>query len=162
MTVHLLNTCANSKTLLQRNPASIVDAAPDSKVKRLLVLSRRVHGPLAAAAIAYACIASAVAADPEAGKAVLRSQCTICHTVQQGQNKTGPSLFGIVGRKTAAAPGFHYSEANQKANLTWDAATLDKYLTSPKAVVPGTAMTYPGLKDDPKRADLIAYLATLK
>jgi cytochrome c len=162
MTGHLANARASDKTHLRHNTTSIAGAASRLTVKRLLVLSRRIRGPIAAAAIAYACIASAVAADPEAGKAVLRSQCTICHTVQQGQNKIGPSLFGIVGRKTAAAPGFHYSEANQKANLTWDAATLDKYLTSPKAVVPGTAMTYPGLKDDPKRADLIAYLATLK
>ena len=57
---------------------------------------------------------------------------------------------------------FHYSPANQNANLTWDAATLDKYLLSPRTTIPGTLMTYGGMKDDAKRADLIAYLTTLK
>ena len=102
------------------------------------------------------------AADPAAGKAVFNSVCSICHSVQQGKNLIGPSLFEIVGRKTGSVPGFHYSSANQNANLTWDQATLDKYLQSPRTVIPGTIMTYAGLKDDTKRADLIAYLATLK
>ena len=104
----------------------------------------------------------AQAADPAAGKAVFGSLCSICHSVQPGKNGIGPSLFGVVGRKTGSVPGFHYSPANQNANLTWDEATLDKYLQSPRAVIPGTIMTYAGLKDDTKRADLIAYLATLK
>ena len=101
-------------------------------------------------------------ADPAAGKTVFNSVCSICHSVQPGKNMVGPSLFGIVGRKTGSVPGFHYSPANQNANLTWDQATLDKYLQSPRTVIPGTLMTYGGLKDDAKRADLIAYLATLK
>ena len=74
----------------------------------------------------------------------------------------GPSLFGVVGRKSGSVPGFRYSPANQSANVTWDQAILDKYLQSPRSVIPGTIMTYAGLKDDTKRADLIAYLATLK
>jgi cytochrome c len=116
----------------------------------MLTLSLAVVGP------------QAKAADPAAGKSVFNSVCSICHSVQQGKNLIGPSLFGIVGRKTGAAAGFHYSTANQNANLTWDQATLDKYLQSPRTVIPGTVMTYAGLKDDTKRADLIAYLATLK
>jgi cytochrome c2 len=107
-------------------------------------------------------ITSADAADPAAGRSVFSSQCSICHSPQPGKNMIGPSLFGIVGRKTASASGFHYSPANQNANLTWDEATLDKYLQSPRATIPGTTMTYAGLKDDSKRADLVAYLATLK
>ena len=105
---------------------------------------------------------SAMAADPAAGKAVFTSTCSICHSVQPGKNMVGPSLAGIVGRKTGSVPGFRYSPANQNANLTWDEATLDKYLQSPRTTIPGTTMTYGGLKDDTKRADLIAYLATLK
>lgn len=105
---------------------------------------------------------SAQAADPAAGKSVFTSVCSICHAAQPGKNGIGPSLFGVVGRKTGSEPGFHYSAANEKANLTWDEATLDKYLQGPRAVVPGTTMTYGGLKDDTKRANLIAYLATLK
>jgi cytochrome c len=82
--------------------------------------------------------------------------------VQPGQNKIGPSLFGVVGRKTGTVPGFNYSPANAGANLTWDPATLDKYLESPRAMMPGTKMTFGGVKDPEKRANLIAYLATLK
>jgi cytochrome c2 len=105
---------------------------------------------------------AARAADPAAGKTVFNSACSICHSVQPGKNMVGPSLFDIFGRKTSSVPGFHYSPANQNANLTWDQATLDKYLQSPRTVIPGTLMTYGGMKDDAKRADLIAYLATLK
>ena len=118
---------------------------------------------LAAIWLAVAGLAStAHAADPAAGKTVFSSLCSICHSAQPGKNGVGPTLFGIVGSKTGAVPGFHFSPANQNANLTWDAATLDKYLQSPRTVIPGTTMTYGGLKDDTKRADLIAYLATLK
>ena len=102
------------------------------------------------------------AGDAAAGKSVFTAACSICHAAQPGKNGVGPSLYGVVGRKTGEEPGFHYSPANQGANLTWDAATLDKYLQAPRATIPGTTMTYGGLKDDTKRGDLIAYLATLK
>jgi cytochrome c len=102
-----------------------------------------------------------MAQDAAAGQAVFKSQCGICHAVAAGKNMTGPSLFDIVGRKAGQVPGFHYSDANKNSGLTWDTATLDKYLTSPKDVVPHTIMTYQGVKDPKKRADLIAYLATL-
>jgi cytochrome c len=128
-------------------------------------MSRSIARLAAAAIVAFAItgvVASADAADAGAGKAVFSSQCSICHSPQPGKNMVGPSLFGVVGRQTGTVPGFHYSPANQSANLTWDAATLDKYLQAPRSVVPGTTMTYGGLKDDTKRADLIAYLATLK
>jgi cytochrome c len=105
--------------------------------------------------------AAARAADATAGQAVFKSQCAICHQVTAGRNGVGPSLFGIVGRKTGSVEGFSYSAANKAANITWDAPTLDKYLVSPKATIPATKMAYPGLKDDAKRADLVAYLATL-
>ncbi len=105
---------------------------------------------------------SRAAGDPAAGKAVYQSTCSICHSVQAGQNKIGPTLFGVVGRKTGSVPGYTYSPPNTAANLTWDAATLDRYLESPRTIIPGTKMTYAGVKDPQKRADLIAYLATLK
>src|SRR5689334_20977422 len=102
------------------------------------------------------------AADLAAGKSVFNANCSICHSVQPGKNMVGPSLFGIMGRKTGSVPGFHYSPANQNANITWDPATLDKYLQSPRSVIPGTIMTYAGVKDDTKRSDLVAYLGTLR
>jgi len=114
-----------------------------------------------AALLSVAAPTVVLAADAEAGHTFFKSQCSTCHSPAQGKNAVGPSLFGIVGRPAGQVEGFHYSAANKSSNLTWDAATLDKYLTSPKAVVPGTTMTYAGVKDDAKRADLIAYLATL-
>ncbi len=104
---------------------------------------------------------AAQAGDPAAGQAVFKSQCSTCHSPVAGKNAVGPSLFGVVSRKSGQVEGFHYSAANKSAGLTWDEATLDKYLVSPKTVVVGTTMTYAGVKDDTKRADVIAYLATL-
>jgi cytochrome c len=105
---------------------------------------------------------AAAAGDPAAGKTVFQSNCSICHSPQAGHNSIGPTLFGVVGRATGAVPGYSFSTGNKDAHLTWDEATLDKYLESPRTIVPGTKMTYAGLKDPTKRADLIAYLATLK
>jgi cytochrome c len=104
---------------------------------------------------------AAQAQNADNGKTVFRQVCGICHTVVAGKNMVGPPLFGVAGRKSGSLPDFHYSDAMKNANLTWDAATLDKYLTNPRGVVPGTLMAYAGLKDDEKRKDLIAYLATV-
>jgi cytochrome c len=102
------------------------------------------------------------AADPAAGEAVFRSQCAICHSPKPDRNMIGPTLFGVVGRTTGSVPGYAYSVSNKNSNITWTAEVLDKYLEAPKAVIPGTKMPYAGLKDATKRADLIAYLETLK
>jgi len=114
------------------------------------------------AGIAWSSVDRASAQDAAAGAAVFKSQCGICHSAQAGRNMIGPALFGVVGRPAGKVPGFHYSPANRDSGLTWDAATLDRYLTSPATVVPHTIMTYAGLKDAKKRADLIAYLSTLR
>jgi len=102
------------------------------------------------------------AQDAAAGKAVFASQCAVCHPIVSGRNAVGPSLFGIVGRKTGSVAGFHYSAANKSADIEWDEATLDNYLKAPMTAIPGTIMGYAGLKDDTQRANLVAYLATLK
>ena len=111
---------------------------------------------------AFVLAASAQAGDAVAGQAVFRTQCAVCHSTREGKNAVGPSLFGLVGRKTGTVPGFVYSVANETANLVLREATLDRYIEAPKATVPGTTMTYAGLKEPIQRADLIAYLATLK
>jgi cytochrome c2 len=110
---------------------------------------------------AWSILTPAMAQDAAAGKAVFQSQCAICHSPLSGRNLVGPSLFGVVGRPSGKEPGFHYSAANEKSGLTWDTATLDTYLTNPAKVIPHTIMSYPGLKDDQKRGNLIAYLSTL-
>lgn len=88
--------------------------------------------------------------------------CMMCHSDAPGKNGLGPSLFGIVGRKAAEAPGFSYSPAMKAANVTWDEATLDRFMQHPRDVVPGTKMSYAGLNDPEKRAEITRYLATLK
>jgi cytochrome c len=103
---------------------------------------------------------SAMAQSVNAGKQVY-AQCIACHATSSA-NGVGPGLQGIVGRASAAQAGFRYSPAMKRAKLTWDDKTLDAYLQSPQTVVPGNLMPYSGLADAKQRADLIAYLATLK
>jgi cytochrome c len=104
---------------------------------------------------------AALAADPAAGEKIFKAQCGICHAVAAGQNRIGPTLFGVVGRPAGSVPGFNYTADHKKLGITWDAANLDKYLVNPRAMVPDTSMVYAGLKDDAQRADLVAYLETL-
>jgi cytochrome c len=116
---------------------------------------------LAFAVPLFAALHPAAAADLEAGKTAFK-KCALCHTTEAGKNKVGPSLFGIVGRKSASLDGYSYSEAMKKFDHTWDAQTLDSYLADPRATVPGTKMIFPGIKDEKEREDIIAYLETLK
>jgi cytochrome c len=104
---------------------------------------------------------SAAAGDVEAGKTAFK-KCALCHTAEAGKNKIGPSLFGIVGRKSATVENFNYSEAMKKFDHTWDGETLDTYLADPRATVPETKMIFPGIKDKAERDNVIAYLETLK
>jgi cytochrome c len=104
---------------------------------------------------------AARAQDADSGKKVFTQVCGICHDARPGSNRVGPSLFGVVGRTTGSVPGFHYSDANRNAHIAWNPATLDQYIANPRGIIPGTFMSYSGLKDDQKRHDLIAYLATL-
>jgi cytochrome c len=78
-----------------------------------------------------------------------------------GENRIGPTLFGVVGRPAGSVPGFNYTADHKKLGVVWDAAALDKYLANPRAMVSDTLMIYAGLKDDAERADLVAYLETL-
>ncbi|WP_429615188.1 c-type cytochrome [Sphingobium olei] len=108
--------------------------------------------------IALAGPAAAQAPDAALGKRVFM-RCMACHNVAaNAPNKIGPNLYGIVGKKAAAIPGFRYSTALQKSGISWDVATLDKWLTRPSAVVPGTSMVFAGIGKPEERQALIAYL----
>lgn len=98
----------------------------------------------------------------EAGEAVFKKTCAVCHTTDAGKNKIGPSLHGVVGRHSASVSDFAYSDAMKKADKTWDAATLDTYLTNPRGLVPGTKMIFLGLKSEQDRQNVIAYLSSQK
>ena len=89
------------------------------------------------------------------------NQCKICHTSEPGKNLIGPSLAGVYGRKAGAAAGFPYSAAMRNSGMTWDDATLDRFLEAPMKVLPGTRMAYAGLKDPVARKDVITHLKSL-
>jgi cytochrome c len=101
------------------------------------------------------------AGDATAGQAVFGSQCAMCHSATAGVAGIGPSLAGVYGKPAAAGTSYAYSAALKGAHLVWNDATLDKFLTSPQAAVPGTKMPYAGLPDAGQRADVVAYLASI-
>ncbi len=113
--------------------------------------------PPAAPAPAASTAATAVDGDAAAGRQVYR-KCQACHSLEAGKNALGPSLAGIVGKKSAEAPNYNYSPAMKAANLVWDAATLDAYLLDPAKLIPQNKMPFAGLKTANERKDVIAYL----
>lgn len=89
-------------------------------------------------------------------------RCRVCHTVERGEaNRVGPNLFGIVGKKSATTAGFAYSDEMKNAKLTWDEATLTKYIQDPPGTVPGNKMALAkGAVNAQGAADIIAFLKT--
>lgn len=112
----------------------------------------------AALTLPGAAVAQTKPAGAAAGKLVFM-RCMACHSVEKGgPNKVGPNLSGVVGRKAAAVAGYRYSPALTGAKLTWTEAQLDKWLTRPAGLVPGTSMVFAGLPKPEDRANVIAYL----
>ena len=101
----------------------------------------------------------ATAADPDHGKALYQT-CAACHT--ERPDALGPSLKGVVGRKSAALDDFRYSNPMKRANLVWDEANLRAYIQDPQAKVKGNRMPYGGLTDGKDVDDIVAYLKTLQ
>jgi alcohol dehydrogenase (cytochrome c) len=95
------------------------------------------------------------------GQEIYQAQCSACHSNQPGVNGIGPSLAGVAGRKAGSLSGFPYTPAISGSGLTWDAKTFIQFLADPTKLVPGTAMTVM-VPDEISRANLFAYLATLK
>ena len=98
---------------------------------------------------------AAQAGDAVKGKKVFK-KCKACHALKAGKKKVGPSLHGIMGKEAAKMKGFKYSKAMKKSGVTWDEATLDKFLTKPKKFMKGTKMSFAGLKKEADRAIVIA------
>lgn len=99
----------------------------------------------------------------EKGKKLFSARAAQCHTGNKGgANGVGPNLWGIVGRKSGTVEGYSYTAANKDSGVTWDEETLFKYLENPKKFIPGTKMSFAGMKSEKERRDLIAYLVTLK
>ena len=115
------------------------------------------------AAIGIVAFPGAAGAQDQAveGAKIFKRVCLACHATEAGQNKIGPSLFGVVGRKAGAAPGFAYSQAMKAADVTWGDEAIDKYIADPRKFLPGNKMVYAGLKKEEERQEVIAYLKTL-
>ena len=111
-----------------------------------------------------AAVAPAARADEAqvaAGRAAFAT-CAVCHSAEKGRIIVGPPLYGVVGRKAGSVADYTYSPANKNSGITWTPEKLFQYLQGPQRVVPGTKMAFSGIPDAQKRADVIAYLATLK
>jgi len=108
--------------------------------------------------IATISVAFVRGADVEKGK-VAFEQCAACHSLDGSGKDDGPTLKGVIGRKAGSLEDFRYSAAMKRSDVTWDAATLDKYIADPQAFIPGNRMAFAGIPDPSQRDDLIAYLA---
>jgi cytochrome c len=110
--------------------------------------------------IASSAAASAtLAQDVAAGKTSF-NKCLACHAIGEGaKNKVGPELNGLDGRKSGTAPDYNYSDANKNSGITWNEALFKEYIKDPKAKIPGTKMTFAGIKNEKEINDLWAFLS---
>jgi len=97
------------------------------------------------------------AADPVNGKKVFK-KCVTCHSLQEGKNKIGPSLYNLLDRKIGSVEGYKYSKAMKNSGVVWDEESLDKFLTKPRKFIPKTKMSFRGIKNKSLRDDLISFL----
>lgn len=117
-----------------------------------------VPGILAMCAIGLIGGPAVAAGDPEKGKRAYRS-CQSCHSLKPGRHMTGPSLANTWGRKVGRVEGFtRYSDALRSSGIVWNAETLDAWLENPRALIPGSRMTFRGIANRQAREDLVAYL----
>lgn len=113
----------------------------------------------ATAALTFVLAQSARAeGDAAAGEKVF-AKCKTCHEIATDKNKVGPTLHGVIGRKSGTVAGFKYSEAMTAAGITWDATTIAEYVTKPKEFIPGNKMAFVGLKKQDEIDNLVAYIA---
>jgi cytochrome c len=102
---------------------------------------------------------TALAQDAAAGKTSF-NKCLACHAIGEGaKNKVGPQLNGLDGRKSGTAPDYNYSDANKNSGITWNEASFKEYIKDPKAKIPGTKMSFAGIKSENEINDLWAFIA---
>ena len=117
----------------------------------------RFFATLAFSALAAIATAPLAVAQDAAGERLFRTRCASCHSLEAGQNRIGPSLSGVIGRRAGSVEGARYSQALRDLAITWDAAQLESFLANPRGMVKGTTMTIavPNAND---RAAITAYL----
>jgi cytochrome c2 len=139
------------------SPAAGETPAPTATPTSAAASPSPTASPTPAATRAAAAATPVAAASPPAMFAV----CGACHSVTPGDHGIGPSLAGVFGDRAGRQPGFDYSEPMKTSGLTWNEATLNRFLENPREVVPGTTMAYAGLKNATQRQAVIDYLKTL-
>jgi cytochrome c len=139
--LHIIDQSFQPRTEVAKNeaqPAQATEAADNPQFDKLLASASAEHG------------------------AQIAKQCGICHNFEEGQGpKIGPDLYGVVDRPVASVAGFNYTAALKAKGGKWTFAALNRWITNPRADVPGTAMTFAGLSNEKQRADVVAYLDTL-
>jgi cytochrome c len=96
---------------------------------------------------------------PDDGQLAFNNSCRTCHTLRESDNRLGPSLHKIIGRRAGSLPNYGYSSAMKDANLVWDKATLDRFIANPDQLVSGNNMKpYGGLNSAEERAKIVAFL----
>ncbi len=97
------------------------------------------------------------------GKVAFNNSCRTCHSFKEGDNRLGPTLHGIIGRKAGSVEGYQFSSAMSGSGITWDENNLDQFIENPDKVVHGNAMKpYGGIADAAERQKIVSYLKTLK
>jgi cytochrome c len=100
----------------------------------------------------------AVAGDIAAGEKSFK-KCMACHSIgETAKNMIGPAQNGLKGRKSGTVPGYNYSEANKNSGIVWDEETFKEYIKNPRAKIPGTKMTFPGIQNEKEAEDLWSFL----
>ena len=150
----ILGACGKPAAPAGQAPSAVSAEAPSTPAPPLLTDAQK-KALLAELPAAYQ------SADLDNGQAKF-AICKTCHNVTHGSGSmTGPDLYGVFGRKAGTSPGFAYSDSLKALGISWDAETIDRWTANPRAMVPGTKMTYVGMSNAKDRTDLVAYLKTV-
>jgi cytochrome c len=140
-------------------------------MRKFIPSQHRRRLPLIAAVSAMACLLASSSAlpqasqgsEPSAGQQAFNNACRTCHIMREGDNRLGPNLHKVVGRKAGSLQGYNYSSAMKDADFVWDEAKLDRFIANPDEVVPGHKMKpYGGLTSTEERTKIVAFLAQSK
>lgn len=109
-------------------------------------------------------LAPSAALSAEEGQVQFNNRCRTCHSVREGDNRQGPTLYNLIGRKAGSQDNYQlYSQAMRSSGIVWSEETLDKFIATPDTVIPGNNMKpYAGIQDEGEREQIVKYLSTLK
>lgn len=143
--------------IIKPKSTSTVPAAPQTAAQTATQTTAQGEAPTAPVAVA------AAAGDVKKGFKTFKRKCMGCHTIDAGgMNRTGPNLWGIVGKDKAQAERYRYSTALRTRGGTWTEEELLRFIAGPRTMIPDTKMTFAGIKKESDRLDILAFLKTLK